>query len=94
MVQYVNLLFNLSVLQCRNSQIPEAYNSIQKILQQLRSSPGVQQSTLPQSVVELLVYYNLRTHNVSSGVQLIKRRRILNVPGMMGHYHPTLNITK
>lgn len=94
MTQYNNFGFNLSVLHSRDNKIPEAYNSIQKLLQQMRVIPTNPQANLPLSLIELLIHYNLRTSNQQSALQLIKRRRILNLPGVIGHYNPTLSITK
>lgn len=93
MTTYNNFAHNLSVLHSRENKIPEAYNSIQKLLQQLRLIPTNPQANIPLSLIELLIHYNLRTGNQSSALQLLKRRRILNLPGVMGQY-PTLNITK
>jgi hypothetical protein len=90
---YNNFIFNLAVLHSRDNKIPEAYQSIQKLLQQMRISPTNPQAKIPLSIIELLIHYNLRTTNPTSAVQLIKRRRILNVPGI-AHYPATLNITK
>lgn len=92
--QYNNFAYNLSVLYSRDNKIPEAYSYIQKLLQQVREIPTNPKARLPLSLVELLIHYNLRTSNQSSALQLLKRRRILNLPGVIGHYHPTLNITK
>ena len=94
MSQYNNFCFNISVLHSRDNKIPEAYQSIQKILQQMRLSPSNPQSNIPMSMIELLIHYNLRTSNNHSALQMIKRRRILNVPGVISHYQTTLNITK
>lgn len=94
MTQFNNFGFNLSVLHSRDNKIPEAYNSIQKLLQQMRVIPTNPQANLPLSLIELLIHYNLRTSNTNSALQLVKRRRILNLPGVISHYHPTLNITK
>jgi hypothetical protein len=94
MTQYNNFCFNLSVLHSRDNKIPEAFQSIQKILQQMRLSPSNPQANLPLSIIELLIHYNLRTGNNPSALQMIKRRRILNLPGVLGHYQPTLSITK
>lgn len=93
MTPYNNFAHNLSVLHSRDNKIPEAYNSIQKLLQQLRLIPTNPQANIPLSLIELLVHYNLRTSNELSALQLLKRRRILNLPGVIGQY-PTLNITK
>ena len=94
MSQYNNFGYNLSVLHSRNNKIPEAYTSIQKLLQQMREIPTNPKANLPLSLIELLIHYNLRTSNHQSAIQLIKRRRILNLPGVIGHYNPTLSITK
>jgi hypothetical protein len=90
---YNNFIFNLAVLHSKDNKIPEAYQSIQKLLQQMRISPTNPQAKIPLSIIELLIHYNLRTINPTSAVQLIKRRRILNVQGI-AHYPATLNITK
>jgi hypothetical protein len=94
MSQYNNFCFNISVLHSRDNKIPEAFQAIQKILQLIRVSPSSPQAKLPLSLIDLLVYYNLRTGNNQSALQMIKRRRILNVPGVIPQYQPTLNITK
>ncbi len=94
MSQYNNFCFNISVLHSRDNKIPEAYQSIQKMLQQMRLSPSNPQANIPVSMIELLIHYNLRTSNNQSALQLMKRRRILNVPGVIPHYQPTLSITK
>ena len=94
MSQYNNFCFNISVLHSRDNKIPEAFQSIQKILQQMRLSPSNPQANIPISMIELLIHYNLRTSNNQSAIQMIKRRRILNVPGVISHYQPTLNVTK
>lgn len=92
--QYNNFCYNISVLHSKDNKIPEAYQSIQKILQQMRLSPSNPQTNLPLSLIDLLIHYNLRTSNNSSALQIIKRRRILNVPGVLSHYQPILNVCK
>jgi hypothetical protein len=64
------------------------------VLQQLRVVPSSPQARLPLSAIELLTHYNLRTGNITSAVQLIKRRRILGLPGVHSHHSPVLSITK
>ena len=63
MSQYNNFGYNLSVLHSRNNKIPEAYTSIQKLLQQMREIPTNPKANLPLSLIELLIHYNLRTSN-------------------------------
>jgi hypothetical protein len=92
--QYNNFCYNISILHSRDNKIPEAFQAIQKILQQMRLSPSNPQSNLPLSLIDLLVHYNLRTGNTQSALQMIKRRRILNLPIVMGHYQPILSVTK
>jgi hypothetical protein len=82
------------VLHSRDNKIPEAYNSIQKLLQQMRIIPSNPTANLPLSLIELLIHYNMRTGNAQSALQMVKRRRILNLPGVIGHYQPILNVTK
>jgi hypothetical protein len=94
MSQYNNFCFNISVLHSRDNKIPEAFQSIQKILQQMRLSPSNPQANIPLSMIELLIHYNLRTSNNPSALQMIKRRRMLNVPTVIPQYQPTLSITK
>lgn len=94
MSQYGNFYFNLAVLHSRDNKIPEAFQTIQKVLQQLRMVPSNPQARLPLSALELLIHYNLRTGNTASALQLIKRRRILGLPGAISHNPPTLNVTK
>lgn len=94
MSQYHNFCYNISVLHSRDNKIPETFQAIQKILQMMRVSPSSPQANLPMSLVELLVHYNLRTGNNPSALQMIKRRRILNTPGVIPQYQPTLNVTK
>jgi hypothetical protein len=94
MSQYANFCFNISVLHSRDNKIPEAFQAIQKILQLMRVSPSSPQARLPLSMVDLLVHYNLRTGNAHSALQMLKRRRILNVPGVIPQYQPILNVTK
>lgn len=72
----------------------ETYNTIQKLLQQMRVIPSNPTANLPLSVIDLLIHYNMRTGNNQSALQMIKRRRILNLPGVIGHYQPMLNVTK
>ena len=60
----------------------------------MRIIPSNPQANLPLSLIELLLHYNLRTHNPQSALQLLKRRRILNLPGVIGHYQPILTVTK
>ena len=61
----------------------------------MRLSPSNPQANIPLSLVELLIHYNLRTNNNQSALQMIKRRRILNLTGVIGgHYQPTISITK
>jgi hypothetical protein len=92
--QYANFCFNIAVLHSHENKIPEAYQAIQKLLQFLRISPSSPQAQLPLSVIDLLVHYNLRTGNAPSALQMLKRRRILNLPGVMTHYQPILSVTK
>ena len=94
MTPYSNFAYNLSVLHSKDNKIPEAFNSIQKLMQHMREMPTNPKANLPLSTIELLTHYNLRTSNQSSALQLIKRRRILTLPGVIGHYNPTLGITK
>jgi len=63
MNQYSNFSFNLSVLHSKDNKIPEAYNSIQKLLQQMREIPTNPKANLPLSLIELLIHYNIRTSN-------------------------------
>jgi hypothetical protein len=51
MNQYNNFAFNLSVLHSKDNKIPEAYNSIQKLLQQIREIPSNPKANLPLSVI-------------------------------------------
>jgi hypothetical protein len=60
----------------------------------MRLSPSNPQANIPMSSVDLLVHYNLRTYNHNSALQMIKRKRILVMQGMVGPGNPTLNITK
>jgi hypothetical protein len=60
----------------------------------MRLSPSNPQANIPLSMIELLIHYNLRTSNNLSALQMIKRRRMLNVPAVIPQYQPTLNITK
>jgi hypothetical protein len=94
MSQYGNFYFNLAVLHSRDNKIPEAFQAIQKVMQQLRVVPSSPQARIPLSALELLIHYNLRTGNISSALQLIKRRRILSIPGAIAHHPPTLSVTK
>ena len=93
MSQYANFCYNISVLHSRDNKIPESFQAIQKILQLMRVSPSSPQARLPLSMLELLVHYNLRTGNAASGLQLLKRRRILNAP-VIAQYQAILGITK
>lgn len=79
------------MLHSRENKIPEAYQTIQKMLQAMRVTPSSPQPTLPPSIVQLLTHYNLRTNNPSAALQMLKRRRINAV---LPHYHPNLTITK
>jgi hypothetical protein len=95
MSQYSNLCYNVSVLHSGDNKIHEAYQAIQKMLQLMRVTPSSPQAKLPLSMLDLLVHYNLRIGNPSSALELLKRRRILNVPHLIPqHYLPVLNITK
>ncbi len=94
MSQFDAFCFNLAVLHSRDNKIPDSFQSIQKLLQQLRLSPTNPQAHLPLSLIELLLHYNLRTSNTASALQLLKRRRILNVPVPLAHFQPTLTVTK
>jgi hypothetical protein len=60
----------------------------------MRLSPTNPQANIPLFLIELLIHYNLRTNNNNSALQMIKRRRILNLPGVIGHYQPILSVTK
>lgn len=60
----------------------------------MRVIPSNPTANLPLSLIELLIHYNMRTGNYQSALQMVKRRRILNLPGVIGHYQPILNITK
>ena len=51
MNQYNNFSFNLSVLHSKDNKIPEAYNSIQKLLQQIREIPTNPKANLPLSLI-------------------------------------------
>lgn len=94
MSQFGNFYYNLAVLHSRDNKIPEAFQAIQKVMQNLRVVPSSPQARMPLSALELLIHYNLRTGNTLSALQLIKRRRILTLPGGIAHHPPTLSITK
>ena len=51
MNQYNNFGFNLSVLHSKDNKIPETYNSIQKLLQQMREIPSNPKANLPLSML-------------------------------------------
>ena len=51
MSQYNNFGFNLSVLHSKDNKIPETYNSIQKLLQQMREIPSNPKANLPLSTL-------------------------------------------
>lgn len=94
MSQYANFCYNVAVLHSRDNKIAESFQAIQKMLQLMRVSPSSPQARLPLSMLDLLAHYNLRTGNTASALQVVKRRRILNVPAVGPQYQPMLSITK
>lgn len=75
--QEINFFFNLAVLHSRDNRIAESYTAIQKLFGELNQIPNSPRVKIPLPMIELLIHYNLRINNVSSALQLIKRRRIL-----------------
>ncbi len=95
MSKLANFYYNLAVVHSRDNKIPEVFQAIQKLMQQLGVVPSSPQAHMSLSTLEMLIHYNMRTGNTSSALQLLKRRRILTHTGAISHHNPpALNITK
>jgi hypothetical protein len=55
--------------------------------------PNSISAKIPRSIINLLIYWHLRTDNTWAALQLIKRRRILALPGLNNN-KALLKITK
>lgn len=51
MSQYGNFCYNVAVLHSRDNKLPESFQAIQKVMQQLRVIPSSQQARLPLSAI-------------------------------------------
>ncbi|CAD8067566.1 unnamed protein product [Paramecium primaurelia] len=85
--------FNLSAIYLHNNYITQAWNSIQSMMNCCEININSSNATIPIPILNLLIWYYLKSDNVQLAIHLIKRRRLLT--GQMGKNKISLlNITK
>ncbi|CAD8064348.1 unnamed protein product [Paramecium sonneborni] len=85
--------FNYAALNLHNNNLPQAWNSIQSLLNCCEININQNNQIVPVPILNLLIWYYLKSEQVQLAVHLIKRRRLLT--GQMGKNKISLlNITK
>ena len=83
------------MLHLRNNMIPQSHEAIQKLLSHLKISPGSQNAYLSISMIDLLVYYHIRTSNYPLALQMMKRKKFYYGSSMLNSgYGPVFEVTK
>lgn len=85
--------YNMAVLHIKGNNLTQANNVIQQLLIELGITVNSVAARIPVPVLNLLIYWNIRTDNVEHALQLIKRRRILSLPSLNNN-KALLRITK
>jgi hypothetical protein len=83
----------MTVLHARDNHLPEAHQSLQKILSETNLLPNKYSMKTPLSVNDLLLHYHIRTSDRMSALEILKRRRVMGMGGVNGVY-TTLKVTK
>ena len=71
----------MAVLHIRGGNLTQANSIITKFLSELSIVPTSYIAHIPTYILNLLIYWNLRTDYPWAALQLIKHRRILAAPG-------------
>lgn len=85
--------YNIAVLHIKGNNMVQANNVIQQLLNEMSLTVNSVTAKIPTPVLHLLIYWNIRTDNTELALQLLKRRRILCLPGMNNN-KALLRITK
>ncbi|CAD8158643.1 unnamed protein product [Paramecium octaurelia] len=85
--------FNLSALHLHNNNLTQAWNSIQSMMNCCDININAVNAAIPVPILNLLIWYYLKSDNVQLAIHLIKRRRLIT--GQIGKNKISLlNITK
>ncbi|CAD8145078.1 unnamed protein product [Paramecium pentaurelia] len=85
--------FNCAAFQLHNNNLPQAWNSIQSLMNCYDMIITQSNQVIPVPILNLLIWYYLKSDQVQLATHLIKRRRLLT--GQMGKNKISLlNITK
>ncbi|CAD8145971.1 unnamed protein product [Paramecium octaurelia] len=85
--------FNQAALYLHNNNLPQAWNSIQSLMSSCDIAINQINQVIPVPILNLLIWYYLKSDQVQLALHLIKRRRLLT--GQMGKNKISLlNITK
>ena len=85
--------YNMAVLHIKGNNMTQANNVIQQLLADLGITVNSVAARIPVPILNLLIYWNIRTDNIDQALQLIKRRRILALPSLNNN-KALLRITK
>ena len=69
----------MAVLHIKGNNITQANNVIQQLLADLSITVNSVTARIPVPIINLLIYWNIRTDNIEQALQLIKGRRILSL---------------
>ncbi|CAD8160336.1 unnamed protein product [Paramecium pentaurelia] len=85
--------FNYAAFYLHNDNLPQAWNSIQSLMNCCQIVINQNNQVIPLPILNLLIWYYLKSDQVQLAIHLIKRRRLLT--GQMGKNKISLlNITK
>jgi CCR4-NOT transcription complex subunit 10 len=85
--------YNMAVLHIKGNNITQANNVIQQLLTDMGITVNSVSAKIPVPILNLLIYWNIRTDNAEIALQLIKRRRVLILPNLNNN-KALLKITK
>jgi CCR4-NOT transcription complex subunit 10 len=85
--------YNMAVLHIKGNNMTQANNVIQQLLADMGITVNSVSAKIPVPILNLLIYWNIRTENVEIALQLIKRRRVLILPSLNNN-KALLKITK
>jgi CCR4-NOT transcription complex subunit 10 len=85
--------YNMAVLHIKGNNMSQANNVIQQLLGDMGITVNSVSAKIPVPILNLLIYWNIRTDNVEIALQLIKRRRVLILPSLNNN-KALLKITK
>lgn len=85
--------YNIAVLHIKGNNMTQANNVIQQLLTDLGITVNSVVARIPVPILNLLIYWNIRTDNIEPALQLIKRRRILLLPSLNNN-KALLKVTK